>query len=209
MKKVLALILIALMVFALAACGGSNSGNNTAPVSNPEEAKTMGEVFSFGNNESAFSFSEKSFCYLFNYEGTWYRAIALMDEATSKTVNDIDIFDEDWGDKVKDGLKDTEVTKIENLSLGVPSQEELDGYIGKTGQDLLDDEWIVSGWSIVGETMFFMEKGDYSYNVTFEEELEEIEDHEYDEDLPGLTVKKIEYTGMSNAASDIPDEYEG
>lgn len=209
MKKVLALVMIALMVFALAACGGSNSGNNTTQVSGPEEVKTMGEIFSLGNNESSFSFSEKSFCYLFNHEGTWYRAIALMDEATSKAVNGIDIFDEDWDDKVKDGLKDSEVAKLENLSLAVPSQEELDGYIGKTGQDLLDDDWIVSGWSILGETLFFMEKGDYSYNVTFEEELEEIEDHECDEDLPGLTVKKIEFTGMSNSASDIPDEYEG
>ena len=120
-------------------------------------------------------------------------------------MDELDIFEEDWSDQVKKGASGLAVKKLENLTANMPSQEELDKFIGKKGQDLLDDGWTMSGWSIFDETMFFMDKGDYSYNVYFEEKLEEKDDYDYEQDLPKLTVSKIEFSYISSSATDIQE----
>ena len=60
------------------------------------------------------------------------------------------------------------IDKIENLSEQIPPQSELDKLIGKTGKELLADGWMTSGCYDLEEMVFGMDKGMFSYDVSFE-----------------------------------------
>ena len=60
-----------------------------------------------------------------------------------KIDDDLDFDDPDYDKKENELIAPLTVKVIENLTEGMPTQEEAQQYIGKTGQELMDDGWTV------------------------------------------------------------------
>ena len=90
------------------------------------------------------------------------------------------------------------VNKIENISAAIPPQEELDELIGKTGEDLLNDEWISFSFDSVSMESY-MQHGLFAYIVVFEGDIQAY--CEYSDDvIKPLTVKSVKYEGLGDPA---------
>lgn len=157
--------------------------------------KTMGELL--GLPDYGTSYSEESFVHAFEQDRIIYRAIANLTPETSKALWSLDWEDEEYNKKYKEIVSQLEVIKIENLSEAVPTQEDMDKLIGKTGQELFDDAWHCSGYDLI-DMVFYMDHGPFSYLISFDGELEFSENFDEYEALKGLTVKSITYNGFGD-----------
>ena len=126
MKKLLAAVSAFAVVLALTACGAEPAEN--------EISKLMNE----GYNCMASTACENVWKGLFyqedNYD-TIYKVVANMSDKEYQAYNDAD-FDEEIINKILFGLTEVEVTDISDM---VPTQEEMDVYVGKTIGDMEAD----------------------------------------------------------------------
>jgi hypothetical protein len=78
-----------------------------------------------------------------------------------------------------------------------PPQSELDKLVGKTGQQIYD-----MGYKYIGndtqELVYWLSKGDYqfSFYVTSVPDITGF-DVEWDEEFKNLTIKSVQYNGLS------------
>ncbi len=109
---------------------------------------------------------------------------------------------EDYNGKVRDAVSALEIVKSENLTELAPSQDEIDKYIGKNGEDLANDGWIV--WDYNLETLEYgMEYQGYAYRVTFDGKVDDVENADGEEVYKPFKVKTITYDGVGNSAADF------
>ena len=103
-------------------------------------------------------------------------------------------------------LKDQKIIRIEDLSGEIIPQNELDGWKGKKGKELLDAGFTSSGYELLEDrTEFTLDYGAFSYRFVFEEPAE-AEDTSTDEEvLADLTVRSAVLEGLSVNSSDFPD----
>ncbi len=209
MKKtaILLVVLLALSLFtgcSLSIKPESGEISDVKGTSAIESFKTIGDLLS--SEEASFRqravFSDK-YVQVFEIDDTIYRVIAPISEELSDKLFDLDIFDEEYDEKVTELVSASAITSYENLSEQIPEQAELDKLIGKTGAELLDDGWSVGSYSL-SEMEFYMDKDPFEYLVTFNEKIdypEDDPDFEFDEDteLRPLTVKSITYFGLGDA----------
>ena len=218
MKKAIAMLLISLLVLSLLTACGSAAGSASAPEAEKTESasaasaaetaeeapaaedaefKTMGDVFGF--ESSCYGGGDDYYVYVFEKDGIIYRATAELPQEVSETVAAIDLFDEQYDTKVREAVSPVEITKLENLTEMIPTQEELDKLIGKTGQELLDDGWIIWSWQDDG-TDYDMYHGPFTFTVSFDgttDTMNEIGEP----DISGLTVKSVTYDGIGDATN--------
>jgi len=114
------------------------------------------------------------------------------------------LFDLDWEDpnrdeKERELISPLKVVSIDNLTESIPSQEELDKLVGKTGAELFDDGWYNSGWSLydMENPTFYMSKGPYSYNMVMIGDIADPENFE-EEDVGLLVVKSVTFDSISD-----------
>ena len=188
MRKKLALILVIAMVLAVfAGCGSSGNGNgsgggeeSSAAVSfDPAQVKTMGDVFAAADED--------------NYQDLY----------TSEAVWAIEFDDEDKDQKVRDLVSPLEVARLENLTEQIPSQEELDKLVGKTGQDLFDDGWDYYYYNL-DEMEAGLNHGPFAYIVKFAydgEPMVNSDDFDFYEAFKDLPVTSVTYDGIGDAAN--------
>ena len=213
MKKIVSIaLMVALALLLLTAC---SSGSATAPAVSepsageasgsfdPSQLKTMGELFASAEVEEAQTgFSEAHYVVVFHAGGNDYRAVADMPQDVSDAVWAIDFFDEERDQKIQDLVSPLAIGSLENLTEQAPSQEALDAYVGKTGQDLFDEGW--SYWFYDLEAMeagFY--SGPFSYMVQFEydgEPLENDDDFDFYETFKDLKIRSVTYEGLGDAA---------
>ena len=156
MKKKLSLgLMLVVSALALAGCikfkfGNSGNLKNIGTTNfDPVQLKTMKDVFAYGDPENSNeAYTDKTYIFVFNVDGIYYRAVAEMPEDISAAVWKIDFLDEDKEQKVKDLVSPLDA-KIENLSKQIPSQQELDKLIGKTGQELFDNGWTYWSYNLL------------------------------------------------------------
>ena len=124
----------------------------------------------------------------------------------SKALWDLD-WDEERDAKEMELLQSVPIRTVENLSEMAPSQEEIDQWVGKTGQDLFDAGWTY--WYYDLETMKAgMDYDAFQYDVQFEydgEPLENDDDFDFFETFADLTVASVTYTGIGNNATNIEE----
>lgn len=150
--------------------------------------------------------SDYTFIYAFEQDGNTYRAICDVPEDISQAVFAIDLDDPDQDEKQNELLAPLPIKVIENLTAGMPTQEEAEQYIGKTGQELIDDGWTVHYYNLE-EMKFGMTHGIYSYDITFEGEVENPDNFNEDTDMGGLTVSAITCDGIGDATYiEMPEE---
>ena len=77
----------------------------------------------------------------------------------------------------------------------IPSQEELDKQIGKTGEDLLNDDWTCYGWNFM-DMEFNMDHDLFTFVVTFDGSMENTDAD--DDVLKPLVVTSVKYAGLGD-----------
>ena len=208
MKKIFAFIMVLTLALAvLTACGEEQKDEEQKEEKatiDLDSLKTMGDAFALEAENDQFGSDDQHFVYVFEIGGTAYRVIADMTKEVQKEMDKLDASKEDFNDKTKEAAASLEISKRENLTEMIPSQEELDKFAGKTGQDLLDDGWTVSGWDI-DENTFTMNKGPFAYTVVIDSKLKESDDFDGDEEIKKLKIKKIKYSDIGDATN-LDDE---
>lgn len=205
MKKYL--ICIALCVVAMLAvvgCGQTDSGSQADSGSAAKESvdldslKTLGDAFAIEAEENQSGFTDKVYVYAFTVDGTNYRVIADIPKEVKADADKLDASKEDFEEKSKELFGPLEITKRENLSEMTPSKEDLDKYIGKTGQELLDEGWLFSAY-LDDEKAFYMDYDWYECKITFDKEIKYDQDNfDGEKEIKDLKVKTIEYSGMGD-----------
>ena len=213
-KPAVFLLSILTSLTLLTGCGTSASSSSTASSSSSSSSsasassavdisaiKTIGDIEAnrTGDTYQRAAYDNK-YVYVFELNGTTYRATAPLSQEQFDEIMDIDILADDHEEKTNALIADIPIEKMENLSERIPSQEELNKYVGKTGGDLLSQEWTSSGYNL--ETMeFFMEDDTFRYVVTFEGSLKADDSFDEYEAIRPLIIKEIRYDGIgSNAA---------
>jgi len=198
-----------MMISVLAACGqtgGDSSGTDEAaqgPVSGTaaiESLATIGDAMALEGAEFRQSSGQDNrFVYAFDLEETHYRVIASMTDEEFQAFMDLDFDDPDYDADLEKIIGPLKIEKWENLSDMIPPQEELDQWVGKTGQELFDAGWTNSGWNLEGME-FWMNYGPFMYTVVMEGTVENAED--FDEgDIAPLVVKSVTYNDLGDAGT--------
>ena len=216
----IAAVLAAAMLLSAAACAKPDHNDTTSPA-NPAQStapalpaapvfNTVGDVFDAMEEDMGCGYTEKNFTQVFLSQGTVLRVTAIMPEGLFQQIVDLDMnadaYDESFR-KLTEGLK---VEKIEDLSAGIPKQKTLDGFAGKTGQDLLSDGWQIDSFTVRGkETSVIMYRGDYAIAVVLNGAFKGANKSGFNaaEAAGPLTVKSAAYHGLSKNAT-LPDAAE-
>lgn len=181
-------------------------GEGTGEKTDLSSLKTVDDLFRYTEGWD-YSLFEGNFIYIFALDDVFYRAIAQVPAETEAEIAALDLDDEFYNDKVNSLIMALEISRIENISAAVPAQEELDALAGKTGADLLDDGWYVAYGYDLEKMQFFMNRGLFSYTVTFDGSLESVDETGDFEEIRPLKVLSVVYDGLGDA-SDLSVELE-
>lgn len=172
--------------------------------------KTLGDAFACESEQFQACYSDEKYVYVFAKDGRFYRVEADITPELAEKIGAIDFFDEKKDEKMGALLNDLPITRVADLSAGIPSQEELDAFKGLTGEELVNSGFETgSGYSFGDKAELYLTKGLYEYHVYFNESVPEMEDYDaaMDEILKTITVDRIEFYGISQTASDIDLNY--
>ena len=106
--------------------------------------------------------------------------------------------------KLKEFVYPLPVATLENLTEKIPTQEELDKWIGKTGKELFADGWDSYMYYNVKDVSAGLYHGDFMYDVVFEydgEPMENTDDFDIFDKYKDLKIKSIHYAGIGNATN--------
>ena len=197
MKKLFILLLAAMMLLALTACGGAG-GNE--PAGEPAEMSTLGDALSAESSYYYSACDSSYYVYVFDNHGTPCRVVAEMTEDLYNALTAIEFTDPDKDQKTMDLIGGLPLIRVDDLSQGIPSQDELDQLAGKTGQELLDEGFEVWGYDEEADE-YDLVQGDYEYKACFNEKAENSTGD--DDAIRELTLQSIVYDSISTNAADI------
>ncbi len=204
MKKTIALILTAILLLSVfAGCGQTDNGDDGgSEQTNIANAQTLRDIIDSLTEEDDYesAYSDELFIFAYSKNGVYYRAFMDMTEEMSDDVWNME-YDDSWLEGLKNIAGDLEVKKVENLSEKMPSQEELDKLVGKTGQYLMDEGWDYNYYNLVDMETGMTHK-EFSYTVIFEydgEPMENSDDFDFWENFKDLTIKSVTCDGIGNA----------
>ena len=213
MKKTLALVLGILMAMTLlAGCGSKGSSDAPKDSSSQETSessadteedviaslKTLGDMYALTDTEHLqSSMYNGHFIYVFKLNDVVYRVVAEVSREIEEADYALDFSDPDYHKKEQELLKDVPITRIDNLTEGIPTQEEMDQFVGKTGQELLEDGWYIHGW-YADTNEILMNKSPYLYRVIFDG-LDVDQDTFEEDDVLTYKVKSITFESIGDA----------
>ena len=211
MKKLLfaalSLILVLGMV-GVVGCGNNENGRGGDDTA-LENAKVVGDIYNLidEDDERGSSLGNNHYVLVFEFNGNTYRIWTNVSDEIMRKYFDIDFFAEDRVEQERALLKDLPIEELSNLSEKIPSQDEVNKYVGKTGQELIDMGFSCNGFSLWDGTVFYLSFGDYDYEAVMNEKMDDYdEDAGYDELLAPLTVKSIKCTGVGMGSISIFDD---
>ena len=183
------------------------SGSYDGPViDNIADAKTIGDVL--GLPTYGYSLTEDRFILGFELNGAVYRAVADLDKETSEKLFSLNFDDPEYDKKFNELLAPLTITHLVDVNSLVPSQDQVDKYVGKTGEELLNDGWTYNYYNF--ETMEFgMNYGLFAYIVKFDGKVEYKEDMDIDEAIKPLKVLSVTYEGIGDVTNPEYIEIEG
>ena len=209
-----AMIAIALSAAPLAACGGQTSQDATDDTAGQTQAasidvsswKTLGDALAYdASTNSSASWDEEHYITMFTAtDGSVVRVVAKMDEDTYDEHAALDMSDDDYQEKFLEVMGDLELESAEDLTGQRLTQDEMDAYVGKTGQDLVDDGFAFESYWMYGgdETGAVMAKGPLAYNVTFDVSIPDEKAEDGGASIMGATITDAVYAGASVDATD-------
>lgn len=209
MKKLLTLLLAALMVFALAACGSGAAPAGSADAQSGELA-TLGDALRIGQEtQYVGSWNDEQYVYVFDNNGVPTRVVAPMTAELVEAMENVMFSDAEESEKNEQILEiigGQPLTGVEDLSDEMLSQDALDALAGKTGRELLDAGYTDQGshWNEDDGLTVVMTQGIFDYEIHFNESVEIGENQSAEEVIPDLTVKSAVYYGFADCITDLP-----
>lgn len=173
---------------------GMDSGYDGEAAGDISEVQVIGDILALPSYGSGYT--DKIYVAAFELNGTLYRVSADLDEETAGKLFELSYDDPERDQKEIELIKDLPVTRIDNLSEAVPSEEELAGYEGKVISDLLQEDWIVSGYDSY-DMVCFMVHGVNAYRVSVEGEFDNSADNP-EEAVRNMKVVHMEYNGVGD-----------
>ncbi|MBO4854458.1 MAG: hypothetical protein J5482_04915 [Oscillospiraceae bacterium] len=201
MKKVVSVVLALLMASVmLAGCANAGGAGSAASV---DSCKTIGELRAFESDTEQSAFYEDVYVYVFEQGDTYYRATAMLSAETSAALWDLDFSDEDYDAKYDELVNPLAIDKLEELNSQILSQDEMDAFVGKTGQELLDAGWTTGYGYNLDSMEFWMNYGPFTYAVVFDGEIaeEDVEDFDDEEGIKDFTVKSVSFMSLGDATN--------
>ena len=171
----------------------------------PSSWKTLGDVLSLETGSKESSWDDETYAYIFEYAGTQWLVKAAFSGELNDAVNAVDFMAEDRDEQIKAILDSCDILSVTDLSTLALPQAELNQWIGKTGQDLLDAGWEFNGYySDETGLHVMMVNGDFQYQVAFEEELTMSQVFgEQPENMPSATISGIAFDGKSYSFNEL------
>lgn len=167
--------------------------------------KKLGEVFAVNSDGSRAS-NDQVISYIFSYNGRLYRAKAANTADITGRVDALDYMAEDWEEQYLAVIGDADLIRIDDITASIPSQEDMDALIGKTGQELLDMGYEINNSDVSVEGVrCSMEKGNAAYVITCDGTIGNIEGADAEALFKTMKVTRVEYAGESMAAYDLPE----
>lgn len=199
MKKTVSIVLAIIMILAFAACGEK-----------PEAAKNaMADLYEQGFELRAYSMNEEKFAGMMQKEDSQdliYKVSAPLTSELYEKINTINAEDDEEAAKnFYTALENLEVEEIQDL---LPTQEELDQYIGKTLGDLEADGYEKSGYSgWEGVYSFYYDGPVWDLSVELKEGtlIEDLDDYS-ENDLRQLEIGSVTFNSLSFNVIDIDAE---
>ena len=134
--------------------------------------KTLGDVLSLESSDRESTWDDEHYCYIFHYAGTQWMVIAKLSKEQSDAIAAVDYLAEDRDEQIRTILGPCEILAVYNLAEMALSQEDLDQWIGKTGQEMLDAGWVYNGYHSDETGIHVILVWDkFEYCVSFAEEL--------------------------------------
>lgn len=214
MKKILFFVLVIGMIFTLSACGVDKDANLTgSTIDNNQNEITR--ALSEGYETVMTSVENNIFKAILQKDGSFEGVLLAVGEMTDEQYeeyNNIDWDDEKAGEKKAAIYAKMTNVKSKDVSDLVPSQDELDGYIGKSLEELEDLGFENTGYIGGDENSRLFYDGPL-YCITAEVDLLNFEEKSYDdfskEDLEKIIIKSTEFTNFSFGVLDNYQDYIG
>lgn len=212
MTRVAWALTLGLVVMPLAACSGQGaSGDQSAAEDTTTEEtvavdvsslKTLGDVMAIEGEGQSSTWNEEHYVYVTNANGAPLRAVVDLTPEIYSQIEELDFLDEEYDQKLNDIIGGLELVSLDDYSDQVPSQEELDALVGKTGQELLDDGFTFSALSMYGgdETVAEYEKDLFRYEITFDGTVDGDADSFDGSLVTELPVVSAGFIGLSDEA---------
>ncbi|MBR3561489.1 MAG: hypothetical protein IKN81_08190 [Oscillospiraceae bacterium] len=192
MKK--RLILLCAVSLLLSGCAVHATANSTEMEEPVEPVETLGALA--GDSIYASAFDENHYVCIFERGGSVLRAVANL---TPEIYDALRAHTADAATLVP--------AWIDNLSAAMPTPDELDALVGKSGGELLNDGWEIVGHTIYDDfdsaTVFYMNHGLYAYTVRFAEPVTLEGDQREADAIWDLTVVSVTCDGISDHCLDL------
>lgn len=205
MKKILAMILAAMMIFG-ACCA-------LAEEEEPLFATVNDAVAAGGQTALQGSSGDTYFVALIK-DGKYLRAMAELDEqamALGDAISEAEDIDAAF-DAYFDYIGTLPVTYVEEFTVQPKEQAELDAFVGKTYKDLEEAgfEYMSSGTEGDGDKVVFgMAEGVYQYSFEMDADLAAYQAAEESGSYDALVVKGVEFAGFSINATEARFKADG
>ena len=172
----------------------TDNGWEGEPVTDAKDVRTIGDVLALPSSGN--SFGENYFVYAFELNGNVYQAVAELDSDTSKALFALDFSDPEYDSRFNELAAPLAVKEVINLTEKIPSDSEIQNYVGKPFEALTDEGFYISGWNLE-ENIAYLGHRYFRYEAGFEGTYDESFD---EEQLLKLTVTSITCTGIGDAA---------
>lgn len=203
---------LALAVVPLAACSGEpDSGGDVAPDAGGQSApidvstlSTFGDVLAIDSENYTASWDENHYLYAVDSGGSVIRAVVEINPEIYQQISEIEFQNDDSRDKLIELIGDLPMASVEDIASQRLSQEELDAFVGKTGQDLYDAGFTFLYYSLYGgkQTMAWISNGYFAYEFTFDVTVPESESEDEGASLVDAPVTEVAYVDIAQAAVD-------
>lgn len=211
---------MALAVAPLAACGsssGTDDGPETEQASQATEQitpdaqqiaswKTLADALPFATDSTSYGYDGKTFVCVFQAGDALVRVVATSESDISDKLAQTDITSDEYAEQLKNAVGDLAIRSAEDITDGIPSQEELDALVGKTGKELVDAGYTFESYNMYGgdQTGAAFAKKYASVDFTFNTSITEkqADSDEKGEAVMGAEVLEATYVGCSNEALD-------
>ena len=168
-------------------------------VADPSSWKTLADVLTLNTESKETSWNGQDYFLIFRYAGTEWLVRADVSPEQNDAAFSVDYSAEDREEQILSILGACEIQAVIDVGTLALPQEELDQWIGKTGQDLLDAGWEYNGYhSDENGIRVCMVGGDFQYLVSFEEEMITTQVFgEQPENMASATIAGITFDGKS------------
>ncbi len=165
---------------------------------NPEAWHTLADVLALEASGHESAWDDEHYQYIFDYAGTKWAVTADFSKELCDALGDVDFFADDREAQINAILGPCEITSIVDIETLALPRDELESWIGRTGQALLDAGWEYNGYTRTGDALRFnMIDGRIEYLVSFEGVDEAPDDYEDTSAFADATIADIEFGGNS------------